>query len=148
MFSRLKSFKTGICNLIKWFPVIWQDRDWDYYYIYAILHKKLDNMEKFFNSDEAWTSKSEGVAEQLKEVKVLCENLINGNYLSEALKPFDEKYGEVKIFKFVDGKLEHNVDDETLSMYRECGKLADKNEEQDKNKLFDLINKNIDNWWD
>jgi hypothetical protein len=33
-------------------------------------------------------------------------------------------------------------------MYRECGKLSDKNEEDDKNKLFDLLKKNINNWWD
>jgi hypothetical protein len=148
MFSHFRSLKTGILNLIKWFPIIYNDRDWDYYFIYAILHKKLDNMEKFFNSDKAWTSKSEGVAEQIKEVKILCENLMNDNYLSEALKPFDEKYGEVSLFKIIDHKLEYNVDDEAVLMHRECGKFSDKNREEDKNKLFDLIKKNIDNWWD
>lgn len=148
MLSHFRSFKTGVHNLIKWFPTIYKDREWDYEFIYIILHKKLDNMEKFFNSDESWTSDSEKVAEQIKEVKILCKNLINDNYLSEALKPFDEKYGDIEIFKCVDNRLEHNVDDETLLMHRECGKLADKNREEDKNKLFDLLKKYIDNWWD
>jgi hypothetical protein len=147
MLSHLRSFKTGMKNLIKWFPIIYKDRDWDHYFIYAILHKKFDNMEKFFNSDKAWSS-SEKIAEQINEVKILCEKLMDYDYLSEALKPFEEKYGDIEIFKFIDNKLEYIVDDETLLMYRECGKLSDKNEENDKNKLFDLLKLNINNFWD
>ena len=105
-------------------------------------------MEKFFNSDKSWTAKSEGIAEQIKEVKLLCEKLMKDNYLEEALKPFDKKYGEIELFKIIGNKLEHNVDEETLSEYRECGKLADKNREDDKEILFDLLRKNIDNFWD
>ena len=105
-------------------------------------------MEKFFNSDKAWTSKSEGIAEQIKEVKLLCKRLMEDNYLSEALKSFEEKYGEVNLFKSVGNKLIHNVDDETLLMYRECGELANKNRENDKDMLFELLRLNIDNFWD
>jgi len=105
-------------------------------------------MEKFFNSDKAWTAKSEGIAEQIHEIKLLCERLMNDNYLEEALKPFEEKYGDVELFKIVDHKIEHNVDEETVLEYRKCGKLANRNREDDKNKLFDLLKLNIENFWD
>ena len=148
MFQFFRNIKTGISNLVKWFPTIYNDRDWDHYYIYSIWYKKFDNMDKFFNSDKSWTAKSEGIVEQIHEVKLLCEKLMKDDYLEEALKTFDEKYGEIELFKIVDNKLEHNVDEETLSEYRECGKLADKNREDNKEMLFDLLRKNIDNFWD
>jgi len=25
----------------RWFPVIWNDEDWDHYYVYAILHRMI-----------------------------------------------------------------------------------------------------------
>ena len=105
-------------------------------------------MEKFFNSDKSWTAKSEGIAEQIKEVKLLCEKLMKDYYLGEALKPYEEKYGGAELFKIIDDKVKYNVDDETVSMYIECSKLADKNREDDKEMLFDLLRKNIDNFWD
>ena len=148
MLSHLRSFKTGIHNLIKWFPTIWFDRDWDHYYIYSIWYKKFDNMEKFFNSDKSWTAESEGIAEQIKEIKLLCKRLMEDNYLEEAMLQFDEKYGEIELFKIVDNKLEYNAKEETLSEYRKYGKLADRNREDDKEMLFDLLKKNIDNFWD
>ena len=148
MLSHLRSIKIGITNLIKWHKVIYNDRDWDHYYIYSIWYKKFDNMEKFFNSDKSWTAKSEGIAEQIHEVKLLCEKLMKDDYLCDALKPYDEKYGDIDLFKIIDDKVEYDVDDETVSMYRECGKLAHKNREDDKDMLFDLLRKNIDNFWD
>ncbi len=36
-----KHFITGVKNLWKWFPTIWKDRDWDDYYIWILLEKKL-----------------------------------------------------------------------------------------------------------
>lgn len=45
MFPRIKdkyySIKNGIWNIIRWFPVIWEDRDWDDYYIFALLYHKF-----------------------------------------------------------------------------------------------------------
>jgi len=148
MIQFFRNTKRGIANIIKWFPVIWRDRDWDHYYIYLIWYKKFDNMEKFFNSDKAWTAKSEGIAEQIHEVKLLCEKLMKDDYLEEALKPYEEKYGDVELFKIIDNELEYNVDEETVSAHWKCGKLADKNREEDKNRMFDLLKLNIENFWD
>ena len=36
-----KDFARGVKNLIRWFPVIWKDRDWDDHYIWEIWKKKL-----------------------------------------------------------------------------------------------------------
>jgi hypothetical protein len=36
-----KYFKTGVKNIIYWFPIIWKDRHWDSHYIFEILKHKL-----------------------------------------------------------------------------------------------------------
>ncbi len=41
-----RNFIDGIKNLIKWFPVIWKDRDWDHDFIFNILEFKLKNQSK------------------------------------------------------------------------------------------------------
>jgi len=33
----------GFKNLWKWFPIIWKDRDWDDFYIFEVLKKKIKN---------------------------------------------------------------------------------------------------------
>ena len=39
---RIRDFITSCHNLIKWFPTIWNDRDWDDSFILKILQKKIN----------------------------------------------------------------------------------------------------------
>lgn len=43
---RIRNFLTSCNNLIKWFPTIWNDRDWDGHYILKILQKKIEFQRK------------------------------------------------------------------------------------------------------
>ena len=43
---RIKNFITSCHNLIKWFPTIWNDRDWDSTFILKILQKKIEFQQK------------------------------------------------------------------------------------------------------
>ena len=43
---RIRSFLTGCHNIIKWAPTIFKDRDWDGWYIYNILQKKIEFQRK------------------------------------------------------------------------------------------------------
>jgi hypothetical protein len=47
MKSHIREFITGVKNLIKWFPIIWNDRDWDHTFIYKILQFKLTQQSKY-----------------------------------------------------------------------------------------------------
>lgn len=46
------SLIAGIHNLIIWIPVIWKDRQWDYYYLLYLERKKLSLMEKHFKTSK------------------------------------------------------------------------------------------------
>ena len=58
---RFKYIYNSIKNLIKWFPIIWRDRDWDHAYIEDMLLFKLNNMYKRFSDPNTtyvdWDSK-------------------------------------------------------------------------------------------
>ena len=43
---RIRNFLTSCNNLIKWFPTIWNDRDWDGHFILKILQKKIEFQRK------------------------------------------------------------------------------------------------------
>ncbi len=43
---RIRDFLTSCNNLIKWFPTIWNDRDWDGSFILKILQKKIEFQRK------------------------------------------------------------------------------------------------------
>ena len=44
---KVKGFFTSVGNLIKWFPVIWKDRDWDDHYIFEVFKFKLEKQAKY-----------------------------------------------------------------------------------------------------
>lgn len=48
MFSKLETLyfnlKYGILNIIRWFPIIWRDRDWDWEYLAVMMQTKLERM--------------------------------------------------------------------------------------------------------
>lgn len=117
----LRNIRYGIKNIIKWFPVIWNDRDWDYRYIYEILHKKLELKEQFFRSDKTHVADWEQTADEIKEVKDALKRLIDDDYVS---------YEEV-------------MKDAKTSLEKER-KLT----KEDMDTVFNGMKNNIQKWWD
>lgn len=37
----------GICNIVRWIPVLYKDRDWDDYYITKLLQKKIEHQREY-----------------------------------------------------------------------------------------------------
>ena len=50
-----KDFVKGVKNLIRWFPVIWKDRDWDYRYIWDLNIQKLKFQSKYIGNNDNHT---------------------------------------------------------------------------------------------
>jgi hypothetical protein len=69
---RLKQFKVSVKNLIRWFPIIWKDRDWDDHYIWELMKNKLRWQAKYIG-DRDWHTRAELDARRMR----LCANLID-----------------------------------------------------------------------
>ena len=42
-----RDFAKGVKNLVRWFPTIWKDRDWDDHFIWILLEKKLTHQSNY-----------------------------------------------------------------------------------------------------
>jgi hypothetical protein len=62
-----REFKYGIKNLVRWFPIIWKDRDWDQDFIYNLLAKKLEFQAKYIG-DRDFHTESKRDAERMRLV--------------------------------------------------------------------------------
>lgn len=164
---KIKQFFKRIYNLIRWAPIIWQDEDWDDFYIFEILKFKLKNQAKYIGGKNRHTT-----AKRDAEVMMLCVRLID--------KVQDEYYGTEYLkyceseFKFIDSITHpgnYEMDIEYISehytdyfkkyplIYRIVPDLkapkqkiafdiARINEERAHKLLFKILENNIRKWWD
>ncbi len=144
----------GIKNIVSWVPVIWKDRDWDQSFFYKILRFKLYKMKKYFETDSL-AADSENIKNNIGKCIDILDRLIEDDYASESYKKHDEKWGEIRL----------NLDDGNLEIDRK-NVLTEKDREEERyeffnilkeehklrnddiNSLFDLLKKNVEEWWD
>lgn len=143
--------KNGLRNLWKWRSVVWNDRPWDYVYIFKALRFKLDETQRcidgtFVGADEE--------AAKIRSLIDAIDRILEDDYVKEEYDEMDRKYGKLEmIFN----------DDNTLTMSRTNLKEDDKETErketlalaeleaerrqQDINFVFDTMKKDIQRWW-
>jgi hypothetical protein len=44
---KIRYFLDGVCNILRWAPTLYKDRDWDDYYITKLLQKKIEHQRKY-----------------------------------------------------------------------------------------------------
>ena len=151
----------GIENLIKWFPVIWQNRDWDHYFIYTVLRHKLHLTEQHIRHHDIHTH-AQRDAEQIKLCVLLLDRLIADNYHEMAFKKVDEKWGDLELsstpcedrpgLHAVHITRPNIITEEDEKQERKEFKRAIDHErylkDQDKRMLFQMMEKYIEGWWD
>jgi len=156
-----RDIKYGIKNLIKWFPVIWKDRDWDQWFLYKILYFKLKEME-YNQRVYGHHVNNEKVADQIKTCKLLAKRLIDNDYLENSTYRLDKKWGEHTMtfipcednpeFLTAEFKTENAITDKEKKQENKERMVAYKHsdylENQDLDMLFKNIRKHIQGWWD
>jgi len=77
-----KNFWRGVKNIFQWIPVIYNDRHWDYVFIFIILKHKLDLMLQYRKHDSAMMHyvKEEEDNEKIKKVIEALDRLIKDEY--------------------------------------------------------------------
>lgn len=155
--KRFRSFGYSIQSLIRWFPMIWKDRDWDQYYLKNILIFKLKNMSKFYHQGKnVYSIGSDKVAAEIDEVVNLLERIQKDEYELEIDPNFNDWITEdrpVSIEKVVDNQICRvfnypNFSEEELTYRRQVYELARDLKEKERSVAYGLIAKNIEKWWD
>jgi len=145
----------GIQNIIKWFPIIWKDRNFDEYYLLQILYKKFESMEDL-HRNHGHLVRSKETANQLKKAMELCRRMIDNPYWEET--GYDERWeyeplqhipeygsdGKIKWYKVV---FPEKSNEEELD-WNNCIELEKEKYKNDKTELFNIMKNHIDEWWD
>ena len=135
--------KNQIQNIIAWFPVIWNDRQFDHYYFYLILRKKIELMRDFFNSDFANTASAKDKSKKMNICVCLLNRLIEDNYDEIALlNKYYEKYPSTPLL------YNNNISKKQQKEFQSCYKKSSELQKQDVEYLFKILSKQIRTWWD
>jgi hypothetical protein len=164
---KVKQFFKRIYNLYRWFPIIWNDQDWDDHYIFEILKFKLKNQAEYIGYHDRHTT-----AKREAEIMMLCVRLMDKvqheyygreyqDYYKSDMRfiPSESHPGSYEMEVEI---LEENFDDYFKKyplIYRMVPDLnADKeriayeiakiNKERAHKLLFKLLEQNIRRWWD
>lgn len=142
----------GLQSLFIWFPTIWKDRNWDYDYIYRLLYKKLCLMEKCHKKfSPVIEEERDKIINEISATKEVCKRIIDDEYLSIALYPVEQKYGE---WQYDFEKHENNcsilVDhrtDEHKAAWDKASSIATKQKEDDEVLFWSLLKDKLHGWW-
>lgn len=150
--------KRGVTNLIKWFPLIWKNDVFDHCYLLDVVDKQLDEMEKFWYSDNPHVMKKEQVAKRITWTRKLLKMYRDEYYTMKAYDTYKEKYpGDM----FRDSE-PCDVDDFGVVLTYRCTPTMKDNEREfyrglmdpaqvKDEKVFKLFISNFSrlrNWWD
>ena len=155
----------GVKNLIRWFPMIWEDRDWDFLYMLHLLKQKLvfmsDSIERCGNHVDHMKD-----VRQMRACIKLIDKILNDEYgyieahekkwgaLSLTFEPaYDHETGEQNphLCKMVSNRanaLFPKDREQELEEYRIALTKEDQANRRISKALFLIINKNYRRWWD
>jgi len=109
-------------KLIRWIPIIWRDRDWDYYFVYEILKQKLIDTEKYIRKDG---------------LHVFNEH--DADSIKTAIEMIEKVQTEYHLDKYLS---------EATEWTKEGMDKAAKDHNKARQELFKYLNNNIEKWWD
>lgn len=165
----IRDFCTGVSNIIKWFPTIWKQRDWDSDFIFNILQKKIEFQREYIVNSNRHT-RIDIDNRDMTIVLNLIDRVRNDYYSIEFHDYEDSDY----LLKEVDEspkrkRLEINIKSERyneyLSKYKSslrqvykkypqatkrdyCMYVAKHNQDKAKDLLFKILKDRIERWWD
>ena len=162
---KIKQFFRNIKNLIRWFPIIWKDRDWDDHFIFEILKFKLQNQAKYIG-ERGHHTRAKRDAEIMMTCVRLIEKIQNEYYGTEYLNYNDSELIFIdsadypNMYEMIAVEKSEHYDDYfkkypriakqfTISdKGKKAFKIARINEQRAHKLLFKILEENITRWWD
>lgn len=143
------NIKTGIKNIIRWFPIIWNDRDWDQAYLQRIIEQKLRFMA---DNTKHWHVVR---ADRSRREMLICAELLKRAHTQDMQFPLGQSFEDVH-FNYNSDWLE-NFDPADERGLRRLNlpksrwpyyKYLDAKEHHYHELLFKIMSKKINTWWD
>ena len=144
-----RKFKQGIENLIYYFKVIWNDRQWDYEFFYCLELKKVQKMIRWWSSGDNVTSEKNvlrdlRICEYL--LKVLTEEIDHMEIAST--HPFKYKFTRYVNLKNISRFIPSAQSDLVKEWNKEPWLKGDMYKLKCKNLYYTIRNYRTGIWWD
>ena len=143
--------KNGLRNLWKWRSVVWNDRPWDYVYIFKALRFKLDETQRCIDGTFV------GADEEAAKIRSLIEaidRILEDDYVKEEYEEMDRKYGKLEMIFHEDNTItttRKNLKEEDRETERNetlpLAELEAERRQQDINFVFDTMKTDVQRWW-
>lgn len=141
--------KVGISNILWWFKVIWNDRQYDFEFIYVIELRKIQRMIKWWSSEETTTEK-ELILRDLRICEYLLKVIIGKIDYTTIIESITSSTGYSYRFN-------HYINTRNSKRFLKVPEKLDKNHwvylndlyiEKCRNLYYLIRNYRIETWWD
>lgn len=147
----------GIANLVRWFPLVWRDRDWDWSYMAQMMEYKLNRMSDTF-SKYGHHKNNKLDAKRCRICAILLRRLLDDEYYELA--------GGARAREDMAHLMEHGFDTEPCEDHPGHVEMVRRNEPipreearlyykraralqmNDQKYLGILLGKYLNHWWD
>ena len=133
MFRKIKSF---FVNVKKWFPILVEDRQYDYIYLYEVIRHKLVLMLELFSSEKASTLYVLKDVYEINYCIYLLDRLIADDYMTQEATDY-----------YV-GKLNNTSKEPEPAVVKQWFKDEIEAKNKDRKELFNRLENHIEGWWD
>jgi len=98
LYSRrlVRNLYISVKNLIKWFPTIWNDRQWDHYFTFIVLRTKLQFQADYLEKNDNHTMASYDVS-RIRTCIRLIDKIVESSYSTEYFEYCKVNYSFEKI---------------------------------------------------
>jgi hypothetical protein len=146
---RINRFLDSLHNLWKWFPIIWNDRDWDDYFIFEVLKFKLKNMSDSFERNDWYVGNEQDVKKMHTCIKLI--ELVQSSYYEtevydhENVEEYLAKYKNATLRVLTNKKYQIFPNENRNTVAMNVGLYK---HQQAKKVLFTILERYIENWWE
>jgi hypothetical protein len=152
-----------IKNVIKWLPKIWNQYDFDYGYSIDVFKFQLEKQAEFLESNKACTLSAKDKASRIRMVIRLMDKVYNEDYALEYTDEFEKIYGKGSSYINIVNTKNPNLfsmkknyeltesEEKIIEMDQVYNNLFLNSIQKQKRAhklLWDLIEHNIQGWWD
>ena len=139
-----------VVRLWHYLPIIWQDRDYDWMYALHLLRFKLSRISDYLGRSR-WSSveSKRTTRQQIRAINTLMQRIADEDYLKKEWRVHFKKYPTK--FERIEGSQSSRITPYTKAGRRSSHSLrtrSDRMLERDWNQLWQLLNKQMRNWWD
>lgn len=139
------SLKIGIRNLILYFPVIWQDRDYDQFFFHKLLKFKIDKMIKHFEEEEYIDpSCKTPIIANLKDIQRGLVGLVEGH---DVLEYYPEVCKVLEKESFSISDLNDWFNNFNSVYYSEINEIEQEKEDENLDLVYLTLRKNVKTFW-